>query len=73
MSLKISIGGIHKPCGHGGGGGLAKTPYYYIRLTYLVFRIVHEGDQKCLKNCPHGLWMTPCLNHTDTMYVNLTF
>ena len=27
-------GGIYKPCGHGRGRGLAKYPYYHIRLIH---------------------------------------
>ena len=35
---------------HGFLGGLAKKPCLSTR---------EEGDQKCPKICPHGLWMTP--------------
>ena len=32
LFYKFEFGGIHKPCGHGGGrdGGFAKCPYYCI-------------------------------------------
>ena len=43
-----------------GGGGFDKCPYYYILKPYLVkWSTKGECGQKCSKNCPHGLWMTP--------------
>ena len=57
--IGIMWGAIHKPCGHGRGGGGFYQMSILIHMSYLVKWSTKGGEgQKCPKYSPHGLWTT---------------
>ena len=62
--VNISLGVIHKPCGHGQGAEGGEWVYQMSMLLhkpYLHSKLVHKGGggRKCSKICPDGLWTAP--------------
>ena len=50
---------IHKPLWAQKGEGVSQNSILLHKLYIVKMSIKRGGGQKCTKNCPHGLWMTP--------------
>ena len=64
-----SLGVIHKPRGHG-GGGVSQMSVLLHELYSVKWSTKGEVGQKCPKNCPHGLWMVP---YTELIFLKTHF